>query len=60
MRKNLIFIYIAVSFYDWLTAPAKWWEFWRPQAGFFGGLLAAVIISVGVLIGSWILIWTRY
>lgn len=34
----------------WLKHPAKWYEFWYPQSGFVGGLLAFAILYSGLSI----------
>lgn len=36
----------------WLHHPARWYEFWYPQSGFFGGvvLICVILLLVYLLI----------
>lgn len=31
-------------FLEWYFAPARCWEFWKPQSGIPGGVLAGLLI----------------
>ncbi len=33
----------------WLLKDAKWWEFWMPGSGFFGGVIMGAILWTLVL-----------
>ena len=35
---------------DWIYAPANWWEFWKPDSGWIGGILLG---SVNALFWVW-------
>lgn len=38
---------------DWAFKDADWYEFWLPQSGFSGGLIAAgIVITIFILIFS--------
>ncbi len=36
-------------FYKWKSREAKWYHFWRPQSGLFGGMIFGLFI-VGLII----------
>jgi hypothetical protein len=38
-------------FLDWWFHPAEPWEFWYPQSGIIGGLIAAIMIT-SVIVGG--------
>lgn len=34
------------AFTSWSMKDAKWWQFWMPQSGPVGGLLAGLIVVI--------------
>lgn len=32
----------------WFLRPAQWWQFWLPQSGKYGGLIAGSVISAAL------------
>lgn len=32
------------SLHAWLCKPARFWEFWLPRSGLFGGILAGSLL----------------
>lgn len=36
---------------DWIFRPAHFWQFWRPQSGFWGGALWAMVMIDLILWG---------
>lgn len=34
----------------WLSRPAKWYEWWLPQSGFVGGLIAGSMLVCAMVL----------
>jgi hypothetical protein len=34
---------------SWRFRPAKWYQFWLPQSGLFGGIIIGAVISAAVV-----------
>lgn len=52
---EVLFIFLGAMrmnnlFRVWLSKEAKWWKFWLPQSGLFGGMIAAALISAAILL----------
>lgn len=37
----------------WIKARAKWWQFWMPQSGLTGGIIAGWIITLIIIVGAY-------
>lgn len=45
----------------WLFKPAKWYQFWLPQSGFFGGILVLVVLlPLLFVLNSCGVLWTFF
>jgi glycerol uptake facilitator-like aquaporin len=38
---------------QWMFHPAKWWEFWYPMSGPFGGATAAALAVIAFYFIYW-------
>jgi hypothetical protein len=32
-------------FFDWVSKPAKWYQFWLPRSSFIGGVIMGLILT---------------
>lgn len=42
--------------HHWWFEPASWWQFWLPQSGVAGGLIAGAVFLAAVWMVYW-LVW---
>jgi hypothetical protein len=33
-------------FKRWWLRPARWYQFWYPQSGLFGGLMCGIVLAI--------------